>query len=117
MEGDIIYLDKTIHYIAKFIRENYTLMPQVGRILEKRDFIYHKTKEIFAKQPRPVPDFYAKPTGMTDEEIKEIFKGDGIQQTQESLEIFAKSYLSYFDPKLDFGVGNPWKIFDFKSFN
>ena len=26
-EGDIIYLDKTIHYIAKFIRENYTLMP------------------------------------------------------------------------------------------
>lgn len=42
MEGDIRYLDKTLHYIAKFIKENYTLMPLSERILETRDFIYDK---------------------------------------------------------------------------
>lgn len=54
---------------------------------------------------------------MTDEDIKEIFKSNTAEETKESLEVFAKSYLSYYDPKLDFGKPDAWKVFSFKSFN
>lgn len=53
-------------------------MPSTDRILEKKDFIYNKSEEKIIKYAKTPIDFYKKPHGLTNEDIKVILKSNSL---------------------------------------